>query len=134
MPKKPKGKTIRQVVIVDATPHQVYATLMDSKKHAKLTGARASISRKVGGKFTAYDGWIEGRNLTLVADKKIVQSWHADDWDEGVDSKLTITLAKTKIGTKLTMVHSGVPASEVKNVTKGWKEYYWAPLKAIFEK
>ena len=45
-------KTIRQTVQFGARPEDVYDALMDPKKHAKFTGAKATISRKVGGSFS----------------------------------------------------------------------------------
>ncbi|MBM2832567.1 MAG: YndB domain-containing protein, partial [Dehalococcoidia bacterium] len=56
---------------------------MDSRKHAKFTGDSATISREIGGKFTAYGDYAEGINLELVPDKKVVQSWRGSDWPEG---------------------------------------------------
>ena len=67
------GKTVRQTAFFRASPHEVYEMLMDSKKHSKFTEAKANISKIVGGEFSAYDGWIEGRNVELVKDRKIVQ-------------------------------------------------------------
>ena len=61
-----KTKTIRQSVTFKTSPHVIYEMLMDSRKHAKFTGEKASISRKIGGKFTAYAGYIHGVNLNLV--------------------------------------------------------------------
>ena len=49
-----KTKTLQQTVMFKASPRQVYDMLMDSKKHQSLSGQRAKISRKVGGKFTAW--------------------------------------------------------------------------------
>lgn len=72
-------RKISQSVTLKASPHDVYEALMDSKKHAKFTGGKASISREVGGKFSAFNGYAEGINLQLVPDKKIVQSWRASD-------------------------------------------------------
>lgn len=131
---KQKTKTIRQVVAIRTAPEEIYAVLMDSRRHAKLIGASARISRRVGGKFTAYDGWLEGKNLALTPGKKIVQTWRGSDWEEDVFSKLTISLAKTARGARLTMVHSGVPASEARGIAAGWKKYYWVPLRRMFEK
>jgi len=34
----PKFSTIRQTARVNASPEEVYEALMDSKKHAKVTG------------------------------------------------------------------------------------------------
>ncbi|MBE3119725.1 MAG: hypothetical protein IMZ50_13355 [Candidatus Atribacteria bacterium] len=43
------SKVINQTVTFKVTPHDIYETLMDSKKHAAFTGGKASISRAVGG-------------------------------------------------------------------------------------
>jgi len=107
---------------------------MDSKKHAKFTGGRASISREVGGKFSAFDGYAEGVNLELVPDKKIVQTWHATDWPENHYSRVTFSLGKIGGGTRLTFTQSGVPVEQYEDVSQGWKDYYWEPMKAMWEK
>jgi uncharacterized protein YndB with AHSA1/START domain len=126
-------KTIRQSVILKASPHDVYDALMDSKKHARFTGGKATISREVGGKFSAFDGYAEGINLELVPDKKIVQTWRAEDWAEGQESKVTFALAKVQGGTRLTFTQSGVPEEQFDDVSQGWKDYYWEPMKEMFE-
>ena len=46
-------KTIKQVVIFEAEPHEVYEDFMDSKKHAEFTGEKAKISREIKGKIMA---------------------------------------------------------------------------------
>ena len=127
-------KTLKQSVTIKATPHDVYEALMDSKKHAEFTGGKASISRKVGGKFTAFDGYSEGTNVELEPDKKIVQSWRAEDWPEGHYSQATFALAKVAGGTKLTFTHVDVPADQYDDIAKGWKDYYWTPMKKMLEK
>src|SRR5579872_656152 len=96
-----KTKTIRQSVTFDAKPHDVFEALMDSKKHAKFTGSPAKISRKVGGKFTAYGDYMEGENLEIVPDKKIVQSWRSNDLPKNVVTKTTYTFKQEKGKTKL---------------------------------
>lgn len=127
------SKLIRQSVTFKATPHDIYEMLMDSRKHAKFTGERASISRKVGGKFAAYDGYITGTNLELKADKKIVQAWHASDWPEGHLSQVTFALARVKAGTRLTFTHRGVPDEDYAGIKQGWIDNYWQPMKVFLE-
>ena len=46
-------KTIQQTINFDASPREVYALLMESKKHQSLSGEKATINNKVGGKFSA---------------------------------------------------------------------------------
>ena len=129
-----KTKTIRQSVTFKASPHAVYEALMDSRKHSRVTGAKAKISRKVKGRFTAYDGYIEGIHLDLVPDKKIVQSWRGSDWPEGHFSKATFSLKKIKNGARLTFTQSGVPVEHFRDINQGCRDYYWGPIKEMLEK
>ena len=128
------SKAIRQTVTIKATPHAIYETLMDSKKHAALAGGEATISRKVGGKFSISSGEIQGENLELVPDQKIVQSWRYSDWEEGVYSRATFSLEKSGDKTKLTFTQTGVPDEHYEEIKQGWKDYYWGPLKEMLEK
>jgi activator of HSP90 ATPase len=128
------NKTIRQSVTFKVSPHQVYEALMDSKVHSKFTGGKATISRKVGGKFTAYDGYAEGVNLELVPDKKIVQTWRASDWPTDHYSKVTFDIKEVNDGSRLTFTQTGVPEEQYEDVSQGWRDYYWAPMKQLLEK
>src|SRR5262249_10210959 len=47
-------KTLQQTITFKASPQEVYDMLMDSKRHRSLSGETAKISKKVGGKFTAW--------------------------------------------------------------------------------
>jgi len=130
-----KFSIITQTVEVNASPQEVYDALMDSKKHAKVTGSPASISTKVGGKFTAWDGYIFGKNLELEPGKKIVQEWTTTEWPEGYPpSRLEMTMTKIARGTELKMVHSKVPAEQKDEYAGGWRSFYWEPLEAYFGK
>jgi activator of HSP90 ATPase len=128
------AKGIRQSVTFKAGPHDVYEALMDAKKHAQFTGGKAVISRKVGGKFSTFDGYAEGTSLELVPDKKIVQKWRADDWPEGHYSTATFLLEAVSGGTKLTFTQTDVPDDQYDAISQGWKDYYWAPMKEMLEK
>jgi hypothetical protein len=68
-------RPIQQRVRFHASPEALFATFMDSKKHSASTGARAVISRKVGGKFTAHNGALAGRNLVVIPNRMVVQAW-----------------------------------------------------------
>ncbi|MDP3046965.1 MAG: SRPBCC family protein [Chloroflexota bacterium] len=128
------AKIIRQVVTFEASPHEVYEALMDSKKHSAFTGDQASISRQVGGSIQAGDGYISGTNLELIPDQKIVQAWRGSDFPEGVMSKATFSLKDVDGGTRLTFTHSGVPDELFDSIKNGWVEFYWQPLAAWLAK
>ena len=129
-----RTKTIRQSVTFKVSPHDVYEALMDSKKHSEFTGSKVSISREVGGKLNVYDGDIEGMNLVLVPDKKIVQSWRYGDWPKGHYSKATFSLKEIPSGTRLTFTQTGVPEKFYDDIAQGWRDYYWGPMREMLEK
>ena len=129
-----KTRTIKQSATLKASPHEVYEALMDSRKHTAFTGDKAKISSKVGGTFTAGDGYASGKNAELIPDKKIIQSWRGSDWPEGHYSKVTYSLKKVKSGTRLTFRQSGVPEKHYKDIHQGWRDYYWKPMREMLEK
>ena len=128
------SKPIKQTITFKVSTHDVYEALVDSKKHAAFTGGKASISRKVGGKYSAYDNYITGKNLELVPDKKIIQSWRAVDWAEGVLSTITFTLTPIPEGTRLEFTHEDVPEGTEEEFIQGWIDNYWEPMKVYLEK
>ena len=128
-----KTKTIRQTARFNANPEDIYKALMNSIIHSKFSGGKAIISNKVGGNFSVYDGYCSGKNLELVPSQKIVQLWRASDWAEGHFSTATFTFVKTKKGTKLSFVQTGVPVEHYEEIKKGWIDYYWTPIHLMFE-
>jgi activator of HSP90 ATPase len=129
-----KTRTIRQSATFKSSPSEVYEMLMNSRKHSKFTGAKANISRKVGGKFSAYGKYIQGINLELVPARRIVQAWRGSDWPKGQYSIATFSLKRIKGGTHLIFTQIGVPGREYKGINQGWRDYYWNPMKEMLEK
>ena len=103
---------------------------MDSRKHTKLTGDKAIISRKAGGKFTVGE-YIQGVNLELVPNERIVQSWRGSDWPEGHFSRAIFSLRAEESGTRLTFTQTGVPEENYEEIRQGWHDYYWKPMKEM---
>jgi len=126
-------KSIRQTATFRASVKAVYEALMDSRKHSRFSGRKAKVSKKVGGKFSVYGGSLVGTNLQLVKNKKIVQAWRCKmkDWPKNHYSKATFSLKKVKDGTRLSFFQSGVPNKCHKMISKGWKDYYWTPMKKM---
>lgn len=126
-------KTVDHSLKLAGSPHQVYELLMDSEKHSAFTGGKAEISREVGGDFTIMGGGLGGKNLELVRDKKIVQSWRSGDWPEGHYSTVTFLLEEENGETQLSFVQAGVPASAYESINDGWRTYYWGPMSKALE-
>ncbi len=127
--------TIRQTVLIDASPAEVYEAFADPKKHGAFTGQKATGAPKVGGEFTAGDEYITGKFVELEKGKRILQEWTTTEWPEGYPpSRLELTFKAKGKKTELTMVHSKVPEEQVEYYAEGWKEWYWGPLKKYFAK
>jgi activator of HSP90 ATPase len=127
-----KTKTIRQTISFKASPTEVYEMIMDSEKHRSLSGEKALISRKVGGRFSAWGPHISGFNLALKPGKLIVQAWRARDWWPDHYSVVTFDIQKVKRGSKLKFTQIGVPPHRYAGHYNGWIEAYWNPMKNIF--
>ncbi len=118
---------------ITASPQTVYSAWLSSKGHTDMTGGTAKCSAQAGGAFTAWDGYITGKNLELVAGEKIVQTWRTTEFlDDDPDSQIELTLAQSESGTKLTLKHTGIPAGQGGDYKSGWTEFYFTPMKAYF--
>jgi activator of HSP90 ATPase len=129
-------KTIKitQKEIIPATPMEVYEAYIDEEKQIEFTGSKATSDPRVGGEFTAWDGYIIGKYIELKPGRKIVQEWRSSDFPEGAPpSRFEIGLREVKGGTELTMIHSGVPEEVAEDIGQGWKDYYWVPMKKYFK-
>lgn len=115
-------------------PAKIYASWLEGKRHAHMTGSHASGQPVVGAKFKAWDGYITGENVDLSRDKHIVQSWRTTDFTpEQTDSRLEVTLtALPGGGTRLTLVHTDLPKGSKEKYLQGWKEFYFAPMAKFF--
>jgi activator of HSP90 ATPase len=117
------------------TSDKLYKAWLNSKEHSSFTGSKAIISKELNRKFTAWDGYISGKNLILEPNKRIVQSWRATDFpDKHPDSFIEIIFEPKKAGTKITLKHSGIPEGMGKDYKKGWKDFYFKPMKDYFNK
>ena len=118
---------------IPASPEVIYDSWLDTSGHSAMTGGAASASNVVEAEFTAWDGYIRGRNLELVRGRRIVQSWRTTAFsDADPDSVLTVILTPTKAGAHLTLEHSNVPDGHTKYEQGGWEENYFAPMKRYF--
>ena len=126
---------IKQTIIVPhATAREVYDVLMDSKKHSDLTGDVAKIDAKVGGIFTAFSGYADGKTTGLVPGKRIEQTWRAADWPAGHYSKIVFELKDVASGAEIRFTQTDLPSGTESEFVSGWEDNYWKPLKKYFTK
>jgi len=123
-------ETIRISAVIPSKRKPPYDAWLDGRAHAAFTGAKARASAKLGGKFSAWDGYITGTTIELVPGKKIVQRWRTTDFPDGTpDSKLVVSFQDTSTGTRITLHHSGIPPGQGKEYRRGWRDFYFVPMK-----
>lgn len=120
--------------IIPASPEEIYHAWLSSDGHSGMTGSPATASDQVGDEFSAWDGYIQGRNLELEPHTRIVQAWRTTEFSSSEpDSRIEITLVPVGAKTRLTLHHSGLPPHGGQ-YEEGWVESYFDPMKDYFEK
>lgn len=100
-----------------------------------MTGNPANVDGKMGGKFTAWDGYIFGSTLELEQDQRIVQAWRTSEFpDNASDSRLEVLFEEATEGTKVTLIHSDMPEDQIDSYRQGWEDFYFKPMKEYFSK
>ncbi len=117
---------------INASIEDVFNAWLSSKEHSLMTGGEAKCSQKINQPFEAWDGYISGKNLEIISNQKIVQSWRTTEFtEEEEDSILELNFEEIDGKTIINMKHSKLPAHGEQYVN-GWKEHYFEPMKAYF--
>jgi activator of HSP90 ATPase len=128
-------KTIQQAVTFRASPERLFDIYLSSRLHSAATGARAVMSRKVGGAFMAHGGHLRGRNLAIVPGRLVVQSWRGSNWKKrDLDSTLVLAFSRAPGGGRIAMTHVNVPDANAASITRGWSDYYWKPFRKYLKR
>lgn len=124
-------KTIKQRVKFKAPPAIVYDLLADSGKHSAVTGRKATISSRIGGRFSTSENDVTGVNVDLVPGRRIVQAWRHRHFPEGIFSMAAVTLTPTPDGgTELVLTHRGVPKELIAETERTWRDQYWSRMRS----
>jgi activator of HSP90 ATPase len=121
--------------VIPAAPAKIYKAWLSAKGHTAMTGSPAKVSGKVGGKFSAWDGYIFGSTLELTPDSRIVQAWRTSEFaDDDPDSHLKVDLKAVRGGTRVTFTHTRIPTGQADSYRQGWEDFYYKPMKEYFSK
>ena len=121
------GFTLSEVF--KTTASEIYNAWLSSEGHSAITGSPAKVDGTVGGKFSAWDGYIFGTTLELKADQHIVQAWRTSEFaDDAPDSRLEVSLEDIEGGVMVTLTHSNLPKDQVDSYRQGWEDFYFKPM------
>ncbi len=120
--------SLHQEIDLTASPQRIYETLLDSKQFAAFSGEPAEIGRQEGGAFSMFGGVIVGRNIELIAGRRIVQAWRPTHWTPGIYSIVHFELKARGPQATLILDHTGFPEGDFASLNYGWGLKYWKPL------
>jgi activator of HSP90 ATPase len=126
---KLRTENIYQVILLKASPAQVFDALIDQDEHTSFTGKEAFIQPHEGGSLTICNGNQSGWITRLVKNKRIVLALTHKRFPAGHFSVVDIRLSREESGnTKLELNHIGVPEEAAGWATEAWKKVHWKPL------
>ncbi len=129
---------IERVIDIAASPETVFALLTDPEQYVRWKGRTAKLEPRTGGVFDvgfADGGRALGEYVEVVPNRRVVFTWGWDSPRSVVrpgGSTVEIDLEPRGKGTRLRLVHRGLPASERASHTEGW-DFFLPRLTAIAE-
>jgi len=115
------------------SPEYLYQAWLDSELHSEMTGGKALVSDQVGDDFTAWDGYIMGKNLELQPSMRILQTWRTTEFEKNdPDSLVEITFIPEGDQTRIIIRHSDLPEHGMQ-YQQGWVDAYFTPMKVYFQ-
>jgi len=115
-------KTFKKTFRINAEPSDVYSAITNPYTIELWSGYKAEMSTEPGSEFSLWAGDIEGKNLELIQDRKVVQEWYFGEQSE--KSIVTISIFPDKENSSITVEHTNIPDDEYDNIAEGWREYY----------
>jgi len=128
---------IERVIDIAASPETVYLLLTDPREYVKWKGRAAELDPHAGGTFhvSFKDAEVRGEYVEVVPNRRVVFTWGWEAAGAAVGpggSTVEIDLEPRGQGTRLHLVHRGLPTAELASHTEGW-DYFLPRLTAVAE-
>ena len=114
----------------EASPEEIFNAWMDSEKHSAMIDGESIIGKE---DYSAWNGYITGKNLEIVPFQKIKQSWRTSEFPEEQEDSI-IEIELVPIGnsrTKFTLYHYNLSDTDMQ-YKQGWMDYYFVPMEKYF--
>ncbi|OLC10640.1 MAG: hypothetical protein AUH39_01480 [Chloroflexi bacterium 13_1_40CM_67_9] len=119
-------KVIERVITIDAPPATVFRLLTDPAQYVRWKGKLAELEPQPGGKFrvefASTKDIAAGKYVEVIRDRRVVFTWgwEGNEMVPPGSSTVEIDLEPTGSGTRLRLVHRGLPDGAVTSHTEGW--------------
>jgi len=131
-------KVIERVITIDAPPEAVFRLLTDPVQYVRWKGKLAELEARPGGKFRVEFGGgkdvAAGKYVEVVPGRRVVFTWgwEGNEMVPPGSSTVEIDLQPMGSGTRLRLVHRGLPAEGVTSHAEGW-DYFLPRLEDVAE-
>ena len=121
---------IHQEVDFNCSASAIFEALTNPEQFATLTDSSAEIDAVIGGQFNCFGGMISGVTVEIVPNQQLIQAWRVGNWAEGIYSIVRFQLVDAgPSASRLIFDHTGFPEDRLEDLTQGWQERYWGPIK-----
>jgi uncharacterized protein YndB with AHSA1/START domain len=131
-------KVIEREITIDASPETVFRLLTDPTQYVRWKGKLAELEPRPGGKFrvafASTKDIAAGKYVEVVPGRRVVFTWGWEGNEQvppGV-STVEIDLIPEGAGTRLRLVHRGLPEEAIASHTEGW-DYFLPRLEDVAE-
>ena len=135
-------KKLEKSDVISAKKEKVWQALVDPEIIKEWGAGPAKMTEEEGFDFSLWGGDIWGKNTKVIKNKLLEQDWFAwppaheasgseSKWDQ--PSKVRVSLKEKGGKTILTLVHTDIPDDEFEDISSGWDDYYFGPLKNLVE-
>lgn len=120
---------IERVIEIAASPETVFTLLTDPEQYVRWKGRTATLDARPHGVFDvgfADGGRAVGEYLEIVPNRRVVFTWGWDAPGAAVGpggSTVEIDLEPAGSGTRLRLIHRGLPSTERASHSAGWDHF-----------
>jgi uncharacterized protein YndB with AHSA1/START domain len=129
-------KVIERVITIEAPPETVFRLLTDPVQYVRWKGKLAELEPRPGGtfrvEFASGKDIAAGKYVEVVPGRRVVFTW---GWEGNEQvppgtSTVEIDLEPIGMGTRLRLVHRGLPQEALASHTEGW-DYFLPRLEDV---
>jgi uncharacterized protein YndB with AHSA1/START domain len=119
-------RVIERVITIDAPPATVFRLLTDPVQYVTWKGRLAELEPRPGGRFRVEFGSAKdiaaGKYVEVVRDRRVVFTWgwEGNEMVPPGSSTVEIDLEVMGSGTRLRLVHRGLPQEAIASHSEGW--------------
>jgi uncharacterized protein YndB with AHSA1/START domain len=131
-------KVIERTITIEAAPETVFRLLTDPAEYVRWKGRIAELEPTRGGifrvQFADANQIAAGRYVEVVPNRRVVFTWgwEGDAMVPPGSSTVEIDLEPSGRGTRLRLVHRGLPEAGISQHAEGW-DFFLGRLEDVAE-